>query len=317
MANYCYNNVNNAPLMFCEGRMSFNLNRLMTFVNVVETGSFSRAAQLQQVPKSSISRQIQLLEEEVGTTLLYRTTRTLEVTDEGRLLFEKAKKTVVEVQDLLTSFRGKNDNFEGSIKITCAYDIGVMLMPKIIDEIQREYPGIKIQLILSNSQLDLVKESIDLAIRIGNLKDSLYKQKRIGTLASVVVGLPKYLKRFPPMKTLNDLNLVHKFSFGMTKEKEQWVFTKKGQREKIQFVPTFVGNDFLLLKEYVLLGNGICELPLFLAKTHLQKGELEEVLPDYQLTPVPINLVYPPQKKINPKIKMISDLILEKLQHHF
>lgn len=297
--------------------MNFNLNRLMTFVNVVETGSFSRAAQLQQVPKSSISRQIQLLEEEVGTTLLYRTTRTLELTDEGRLLFDKAKKTVVEVQELLTSFRGKNEKIEGKIKVTCPYDLGVVLMPKIIDDLQREYPGVKIQLILSNQQLDLVKESIDLAIRIGNLKDSLYKQKRIGTLASVVVGHPKYLKRFPPLKNLNDLSLLHKFSFGHSKEKEQWVLTKKNQKEKLSFVPTFVANDYLLLKEYVLLGNGICELPLFLAKSYLQKGELEEVLPDFQLNPVPINIVYPPQKKINPRIKMISDLILKKLQHHF
>lgn len=156
--------------------MSINLNRLEIFVTVVDTGSFSKASLARGVPKSSISRQIRLLEEELGVNLIYRTTRKLELTHDGKKLYKEAKIGLGHLTQIFNDLKKSEEEIEGKLRFTCPYDMGVVVMTKILSELKTEFPKMHFDVILTNDQLDLVKESIDMALRIGILKDSQYRQ---------------------------------------------------------------------------------------------------------------------------------------------
>lgn len=299
-------------------KMSINLNRLEIFVTVVDTGSFSKASLARGVPKSSISRQIRLLEEELGVNLIYRTTRKLELTHDGKKLYKEAKIGLGHLTQIFNELKKSEEEIEGKLRFTCPYDMGVVVMTKILSELKTEFPKMHFDVILTNDQLDLVKESIDMALRIGILKDSQYRQKRIGVVKSVLVVSPKLQKmRGEKIKSLNDLNLYPKLGFGPSKTLSAWTFKSRTEKIKFKFDPDLNANDFLFLKELILAGFGVGELPYFLAKPLIEKGEIEEVLSQYELASAPIQLVFPPQKKLNAKVKIVSDRLQELLVNYF
>lgn len=288
--------------------MSINLNRLEIFVTVVDTGSFSKASLARGVPKSGISRQIRLLEEELGVNLIYRTTRKLELTLDGRKLFKEAKQSLSHISNILNDLKNGESEIEGRLRFTCPYDVGVVVMSKVLSQIRNEFPKMQFDVILTNDQLDLVKESIDMALRIGFLKDSQYKQKRIGFVKSKLVVSPKMLRKTGVrIKSINDLKVVPKCGFGTSKNLSAWSFKSKNEKIKFNFEPVISANDFLFLKDVLLEGGAVGELPSFLAMPLIEKGELEEVLSHLELASAPLHLVFPPQKKISPKVKIVAD----------
>lgn len=298
--------------------MAINLNRLEIFVTVVEYGSFSKASKIRGVPKSSISRQISLLEEELGVNLLYRTTRKIELTLDGKKLFKEAKHSLNQLNQTINDLKKSEEEIDGKLRFTCPYDIGIVVMSRVLRELKNEFPKMHFDVILTNDQLDLVKESIDMALRIGVLKDSQYKQKRIGVVRSVLVVSPKLLRQSgEKIKSINDLHLLPKLGFGPYKNATTWIFKSRTEKIKFNFTPDLNANDFLFLKEFIVGGFGVGELPFFLAKSLIEKGEIEELLTQYELASAPIQLVFPPQKKLNSKVKVVADRLQELLAHYF
>lgn len=298
--------------------MTINLNRLEIFVTVVELGSFSKASAVRGVPKSSISRQIRLLEEELGVNLIYRTTRKLELTIDGKKLFKEAKLSLSHLNQTLNDLKKSEEDIEGKLRFTCPYDMGVIVMSKILSELKNEFPKMQFDVILTNDQLDLVKESIDMALRIGVLKDSQYKQKRIGLVRSVLVVSQKLQRiKGEKIRMINDLKSFPKLGFGPYKNTTSWTFKSRTEKIKFSFEPDLNANDFLFLKEMIMEGFGVGELPYFLAKPLIEKGELEEVLSQYEMASAPIQLVFPPQKKLNSKVKVVADRLQELLITYF
>lgn len=298
--------------------MTINLNRLEIFVAVVEHGSFSKASKKRGVPKSSISRQISLLEEELGVNLLYRTTRKIELTMDGKKLFKEAKQSLNQLNQTINDLKKSEEEIEGKLRFTCPYDMGIIVMSRVLSDLKNEFPKMQFDVILTNDQLDLVKESIDMALRVGVLKDSQYKQKRIGVVRSVLVVSSKMLKqRGARIKLIQELQNLPKLGFGPNKKVTTWIFKSRSEKIKFNFTPVLNANDFLFLRELIVSGFGVGELPYFLAKPLIEKGEIEELLTQYELADAPIQLVFPPQKKLNSKVKIVADRLQELFTHYF
>ena len=183
--------------------MEIELSRL--FVKVIQQGSFSKAAQQLQIPKSTLSKAVTKLEKETGTKLLLRTTRSLTLTAAGRAFYETCLGPVQVLEEAQRSLHGADDILSGVIRLTAPDDFGNFVLAKALTELLKKHPNLRFELKYTNETLDLVKEGIDLAIRVGKLKESSLKAKRIGENKLIFVASPAYLKSRNPIRAPKDL----------------------------------------------------------------------------------------------------------------
>src|SRR5207253_8088426 len=158
---------------------SIDLNQILIFIKVVETGSFTKAAELLKQPKSRISRRLAALEKSLGTQLIYRTTRQMQLTETGKDYFRRCSPLIQDLENANNAMTTHAEEISGVLRITAPEDYGKMILAPLIDDFIKKHPKVKAEVILSGAYLDLVQESIDIAIRIGNLKDASMKSKRV------------------------------------------------------------------------------------------------------------------------------------------
>src|SRR3954470_2142758 len=172
-----------------------DLNRIAVFVRVGEAGGFTAAAAALGVPTSSASRAVSRLEEELGVRLLNRTTRKLNLTDEGRHFFQRMQTVLAEAEEATQEAAGFAREPRGPVRLTAPLDLGVQALPAIVRRIVERYPGIVIELALTSRRVDLVEEGIDLAIRGGRLEDSSLVSRKIASTDLGIFAAPAYLER--------------------------------------------------------------------------------------------------------------------------
>ena len=165
-----------------------DLNQIQTFVKLAQAGSFTKAAQILRQPKSRVSRRLAALEKELGVQLIYRTTRQFQLTETGRAFYEKAQGLIAGLEALSAEVSDTTTQIAGVIRITASDDMGVKYLPPILDEFSRLHPQIQFDVVLTQSYVDLVKESIDVALRIGHLKDSSLRAKKVGSLKNIFIA---------------------------------------------------------------------------------------------------------------------------------
>ncbi len=290
-----------------------DLNQIRTFVRLVQLGSFTKAAEVLRQPKSRVSRRLAALEKELGVQLIYRTTRQFQLTETGRSFFERAQGLIEGLEALSSEVSDATTEISGLIRITASDDMGVKYLPTLLDEFSRHYPQIRFEVFLSQSFVDLVKESIDVALRIGTLKDSSLKARRVGYLKNILIATPGLLERF---RGWDDVAQLESIPFvGMSNVSKIEVFRVSDGRP-VKFKPNFMftANNPAMLLELALLGKGIALVPEFLCVDHLKSGRLVHIHKTLHGKEIPLHIVTPEQKETPVKIKKFSEFLAKRLK---
>ncbi|MBS1969786.1 MAG: LysR family transcriptional regulator [Bdellovibrionales bacterium] len=292
--------------------MSIDLNQILIFTKVIETGSFTKAAELLKQPKSRISRRLAALEKSLGTQLIYRTTRQLQLTETGKDYYRRCAPLIQDLENANNAMTSHAEEISGTLRITAPEDYGKHIVVPLIDEFIKKHPKVRAEVILSGAYLDLVKESIDIAFRIGNLKDAAMKSKRISSIVSIPVAAPAFLEKLPPITKPEQLSHVPCLSF-RPGSRNQWRLLREKQDVKVKVQGPISSNSPEFIYHCTLLGRGVGLVPEFLCSEALQSGRLVQVLKGWSSEAIPIHILTPVQKDIPLKTKAFMAFAAERL----
>ncbi|MFD2205109.1 LysR substrate-binding domain-containing protein [Kiloniella antarctica] len=268
------------------------LDELKVFIAVAEAGSFVAAANRLDIAPPVVSRSIKNLENRLQTTLFSRTTRKILITSEGQWLLTQATKTVENLDQIYHHFRNGEVEPEGVLTVDAATPFILHGIAPIISEFVERYPKIEINLQSNEAISDLIEDKVDVAIRMGNLKDSSLKAKKIGFVNRGLYASPRYLEQNGELTCVDDLNLHSCLGFSHPKNLNTWPLkTKTG--EWVSIKPSMSANSGEALKMLAVFDNGIVCLSKFTVIGELERGELTPVLKEQtEYHPTPIYAVY-------------------------
>lgn len=290
-----------------------DLNQIRIFVKLVQTGSFTKTAALLRQPKSRISRRLASLEKELGVQLIYRTTRQFQLTEMGRSYYERAQGLIEGLESLSTEISDATAEISGLIKLTASEDMGIKLLPTILDEFQKLYPQIRFEIVLSQTYIDLVRESIDLAFRIGALKDSSLRAKKISSVKNVFVATPGFLERHRNWDDFAALGELPFISMKISPKLEVWKGAD-GKRMIIKPNTIFTANNPAMMVELALLGKAFAFVPEFLCLDYIRSGRLVHIHKHLRSYETPVSVVVPEQKETPLKIKKFIEFSSKRLK---
>ena len=280
------------------------------FVKVVQAGSFTKAAGSMGMPVTTVSGKVAQLEKRLGVTLLHRTTRKVGVTEVGEVYYRHCLSALQEMETAEAVPSAQKGAPAGNLRITTTADIGHILLWPLVKGYLKKYPSMKVELVMTNRFLDLVQENIDLAVRIGDLKDSSLIARRFVQSPGHLWASPQYLKKNPPIRQPRDLEKHNCINF--SRYMNQAIELQKGD-EKIQ-VP-FPGrvnvDDMQTIKSFVLGSEGIGTIPQFLCEEEFKNGKIVKVLPSWTWFPTKLSFVYPAQRFVSPKVQSFIEYALQ------
>jgi DNA-binding transcriptional LysR family regulator len=286
---------------------------IKSFVRVVETGSFSAVARELQTTQPTISKQIAALEEYLGVQLLMRSTRSLNLTDEGTHFYEHCQQ-VLEVLAEAEASVGRRQTPSGLLRVSCPVAFGqFQIVPRLKLFLDR-YPDIKIDLIMSDRFSDLIEEGVDLAIRIGNIQDNSLITRRIGVTRRITVGALSYFQQAREPEVPEDLTHHNCIVYTQLSTVNEWHFQGRQGDVKVAVSGNFQANNSTAVREAVLSGLGIAVSPIWLFGDILPQGTLKVVLQDYQPTPLPIYAVFRRGRFRPAKVRCFIDFLADELR---
>jgi len=287
-----------------------NLNEISIFVKIVQSGSFISAAKLLDMPKSTVSSRLSSLEKRLGVTLIRRTTRKLHVTDAGQAYYDKCLLAISQIMLAEEQMSESQTKPSGLLRITAPVELGGALLPLVIEEFNKKYPEVILEILLTGKAVDFVTENIDLGIRTGVLKDSSLIAKKLGTIYFAPFASPKYLKKFKEIKHPRDLENHDLITFSSISI-DQWELTAAREKQKIKFKNKMAINDLNLIKSLTISGMGISLIPTFHCVNEVKAGKLVRILSNWRTELRPVHFVYPSQKFVTPKIKVFIEIASE------
>jgi LysR family transcriptional regulator for bpeEF and oprC len=286
--------------------MNFNL--LKTFIKVAEFESFTKAAHQLKQPKSRVSRSIGRLEEDLKVQLIKRSTRSISLTEAGKDLYQETQGLIHQLEQKVESMSNSSGEVSGVLSISAPIDFGENIMPNLLCEFTKLYPKVKFKILLSDAYVDLTANDIDLALRVGRLKDSSLKQKKITETQLILVASKEYINLKGMPKSWEDFSDHNLLSF--YNENHQDPLGDMYQMYGI--TPEMRVNSFPMLKKLVLESKGIAVLPSTLCKNEINKGRLLRVLPNWATQKSPLQVVFSSSKNLPPKTRAFIDFLTEK-----
>ncbi|MAF90242.1 MAG: hypothetical protein CL674_03140 [Bdellovibrionaceae bacterium] len=285
------------------------------FVKVVQQGSFTKAANLLGLPKSTVSKAISQLEAITNAKLLLRTTRQQSLTEAGRRYFDECVGPIQALEEAQKNIYDVDSQPMGLIKMTAPEDVGTHILSPIIGVLSRTNPKLNFQLELTDKVVDLVRDGYDLAIRLGNLNDSQLKAKYIGQLEMVLVASKEYLKCYGKIKAPKDLKGARFLSIGDSKVSHKFVLQSAKKKSQISIEPIVTCNQMSSLIAMAKEGAGLLLVPHYLCSSDIQSGALVRVLPDWSYMGYSVHLVSPVSMHETARIKLVSDMIVAEMRN--
>ncbi|GAA6617880.1 LysR substrate-binding domain-containing protein [Scytonema sp. NUACC26] len=286
---------------------------IKSFVRVVETGSFSAVARELDTTQPTVSKQIAALEEYLGVQLIMRSTRSLNLTDEGTRFYEHCQQVLAAMTEAEASV-GSRQTPSGLLRVSCPVAFGqFQIVPRLKLFLDR-YPDIKINLTMSDHFSDLVEEGVDLAIRIGDLQDNSLIARRIGVTRRITVGALSYFQQAREPEIPEDLTHHNCIVYTRLSTVNEWHFQGSHGDIKVTVSGNFQANNSTAVREAVLSGLGIAVSPIWLFGDILHQGTLKVVLKDYQPTPLPIYAVFRRGRFRPAKVCCFIDFLADKFR---
>jgi DNA-binding transcriptional LysR family regulator len=293
------------------------LDNVRVFVRVVELGTLSSAGRDQRVTPAVASNRIKELERHLGVRLFNRTTRKLTPTEHGRVFYEGAVKIIEAVNEAEGAIADLSHNPKGSLRITAPLGIGRRLIASGIPAFHDKYPDIEVRLRLSDHNVDILSEGVDVAFKLGVLEDSNLRMRGILNCERVVCAAPAYLEKrgipATPDALIDDRHDCLLLRYPGSKEYYWTLQTPEGTR-KFEIAGPYDSDDGDVLTQWALEGRGIINKPLFEVKAHLADGTLVEILKDTPPATVQLAAIYPHKRFQDPKVRLMIDFMAERCQ---
>ncbi len=259
----------------------YMLNNIETFLKVVECGSFSKAAKALQMATSSVTRQIDALEKELCTLLLKRSTRSLVLTEEGERCLDEASDLLERAVTLKESFNADKKGVEGLLRVSVFESFGRTILCPLLKDFLEMHPNLNIDISLDNQIVDMHKDNVDVAIRIGIPADSALKARKLLTNNMLLAASPDYFKIHQKPNSPDELSSRSCLKIGRHKQRNYWHFSKLGKHKKILITGRLSSIGGSPIIQAALDGLGIARLSEWLIKEHLASGKLETCLEDW------------------------------------
>lgn len=286
---------------------------MQAYVRVVETGNFSKAADLMGLPKPSVTRQIQWLEGHLHTKLLNRTTRRVTVTPDGAAYYERALRLLGDLDELEGSMSAAKATPRGRLRIDVGTGIGRLVLLPALPDFHAKYPEIQIDLGVSDQVIDLVGENVDAVLRSGTISDESLVARRLAEVQFIAAASPAYLKRHgTPTHPLDIESPAHRMvGFFSTRTGRTYPmdFNRDGERHEIKGRHLVSVNDGDAYVTAGLLGLGVLQGPSFMLQDHIARGTLVPVLAEWSVDPLPLHVVYPPNRHLSTKLRVFVDWV--------
>lgn len=282
------------------------------FVQVVEAGSFTEAGRRLGVPKSTVSRRIARLEENLGVRLLQRNTRKLALTAAGSAYYSEVGPALSSVKGAGTKVADMQSVPSGTVRITAPLDFASSFLADIACEFTAKYPDIRLDISVSQALVDLISEGFDVAFRGGKLEDSTLVARPLGASDSWLVAAPSYLERHPAPESPEALGEHDLCLFRAASGKDRWALRHDDGTEKsLPVTGKISADDFTFIKSVVAGGGAIGWLPQLLCAQDVARGALVRVLPEWSVPIGHVSLVYPTARYLPRKVQLFRDFVLE------
>jgi DNA-binding transcriptional LysR family regulator len=288
------------------------LSELNAFVKVVQTASFTKAAELLRTRKSHISRQVSQLENELGVRLLERSTRALRVTEVGRDFFERAVAILDAVQDAEQFAQSVQGEPRGVLRLTSGVEFGMLAVGRWIDGFLARHPQVSVEVDLTARVVDLVHEGFDLAIRVGPLDDSRLSARKLGEVRYGLYASPGYLKRFGTPQEPAELVQHPALVFNGGSHGNAWFLRRDDDVREIAVNARLRANNNYVLLDAACSGRGIAQLPVLIADPCVARKQLVPILSSWHITSVPVYAVFPSNRYLSPKVRAFIDHAVER-----
>ena len=291
---------------------------LYLFVEVVQQGSFAQVARMRNIDPSSVSRTIAKLEAELGIKLFQRSTRKLEPTEAGTIYYEKLESLLKRLEAAKQAATDIHQQPQGTLRVTVSSVFAQKQVLSFLPEFTEAYPDLSIELIITDAYLDLIEERIDVAIRLGTLRDSSYMVKRLRKMSFFICASPKYLKKFGKPNTLEDIEHHNCLLFPRINNSVNWLFKdKKGKFTEIKVKGRYLLTNSLAIKQCAISGMGLALLPDWLIGNDFKSGDLVRLFVQYEVMTTnhesSIWLLYPSRTYIPTKTRVFIDYLSAKL----
>ena len=286
---------------------------LQAFVAVVEAGSFTAAAERLNSAKSAVSRRVSALEERLGVQLLRRTTRVLNLTETGQSFYDHSARILADLDEAEAAVQHEHGELRGTLRVALPLSFGVRHMCKPIATFSKLHPKLHFDLDLNDRRTDLIEEGMDLALRIGHLKDSSLIARRLFDVRTVIAASPHYVKTHGAPQTPGELADHDCLVYSNLADPDKWPWKDDKGKERAVKVNTVLrasSGDFLA--NAAAHGLGVVIQPTFLASEAIRRGNLVPLLTEYEWPVSPAYAVYPPTRHLSYRVRAFIDFLAER-----
>lgn len=289
------------------------LQRYVAFAQTARRGSFARAARDLGTSPSALAKSVARLEATLGVKLFHRTTRQVSLTPDGERLYARCERVLAEVEDLEAEAAGARAAPTGTLRVDMPLAYGRLVVMPVLPALARRHPGLRLDLRLQDGHADLVRDGLDVAIRIGELRDSSLVARRIDSQALLLVASPAYLEARAAPRRIADLARHDTICFRLpsTGRARPWQLRDRGREIVFEREHRTLVNDGDGLLAAALLGLGVVQIPDYLVAAPLARGELVEVLARHRPPVMPVHAVVPSARLMPPRVRLLLDALLD------
>lgn len=292
-----------------------NTEAIKRFVRVAELGSFTKAADALGLPKASVSLAVQQLENRLGTQLLHRTTRKVQLTPDGQIFYERGKDVLTEIDELESLFQTDDASISGLIRVDMSFPMARNVVIPELPEFLSRYPNLQIDLSSTDHRVDLIAEGFDCVVRTGKLTDSGLIVRHLGEMPQTNFASPVYLAQYGEPILPTDLSkhwLIH-YNVSASSKSDAFEYWDGKTCQRIPMRSRVSVNNVDAYRAACVAGLGITQAPILGARHLLGEGKLIEILKDFRAPAMPVSLLYPHRRNLSKRMRIfmgwLSDLV--------
>ncbi len=293
---------------------------MQAFARVVETGSFTKAAETLHMSKTSVTQLVQQLEARLRVKLLNRTTRKVNVTADGAAYYERVLRLLADIDDAETSLSSASSLPRGRLRVDVPSPFASMILVPALPAFHAKYPDIQLHLGVSDRVVDLIDENVDCVVRGGEINNLSLVARHVGELQLAVYAAPSYLALAGLPAHPRELEDSHHRIVGFLWSRTRRVFPcamhREGENVDVQGRYALVVDDGNAYLAAGLAGMGVLGMPVYMAKAHVERGELVRLFEDWQLDPMPMYLAFPQNRHVSTKLRVFINWIIELMAQH-
>lgn len=282
---------------------------MKVFRRVAETGNFSEVAREMNLSQPTVSKHIAALEIHLDVKLLSRSTRQMSLTDTGKQYYDRCVYILDELSETESTIRDQQSQPVGVLRINAPVTYGERCIVPALWEFLAKYPELKIDMIMDDHYVDLVKDGVDMAIRVGPMTDSCLIARKIGDSPRVTVASPDYIEKYGVPDNLSDLKNHDCIVYTLLTTYDEWHFSGPDGKQIVRVSGRFSVNNPGAIRQAVLAGQGIAVTPTWLMNDCIESGKVEVILKDYIPTPLDVHAVYPERRFVPTKVKVFINYL--------